>query len=58
MKFIVEYFTLTGIKQIELEAESYRESDLKAADEMKHRNGILGIKCIREIRFIEDKKIS
>ncbi|MFC4767822.1 hypothetical protein [Effusibacillus consociatus] len=58
MKFIVEYFTLTGLNQIELEASSYRELELIANLEMEKGSGILGIRCIREIRRVENKLIS
>lgn len=57
MKFIVEYYTSTGSKQMELEAGTYREAEGKASGEMEKRSDLLGIKCIREIRLLKNKRI-
>jgi hypothetical protein len=57
MQFIVEYFTLTGSTQIDLNAQSYREAEIKAVQEQEKRSGVLGIKCIREIRVIAEKEV-
>lgn len=57
MEFIVEYFTLTGSSQVDLKAKSYREAEAKAIQEQEKRTGVLGIKCIREIRVVKDKEV-
>ncbi|GIM44479.1 hypothetical protein DNHGIG_00280 [Collibacillus ludicampi] len=57
MQFIVEYFTLTGSTQIDLKAQSYREAEIKAVQEQEKRNGVIGIKCIREIRVIQEREV-
>jgi hypothetical protein len=55
MRFIVEYFTSNGLKQIELHAQSYREVEELA---LHQEYGVLGIKCIRELRTFEERRIS
>ncbi|MDB5084534.1 MAG: hypothetical protein JWN30_1420 [Bacilli bacterium] len=55
MRFIVEYYTNSGLKRAEITAESYREVESIAAE---LENDPIQIKCIREYGRIEDRKIS
>lgn len=53
MNFIIEFYTVTGKHRIIIQAASYREVEMIALQEIDKRDGILSIRCIREIPLLK-----
>lgn len=53
MNFIVEFYTITGTRRVNIQASTYHHVALIASQEVENRDGILSIRCIREIPVLQ-----